>query len=179
MPIVLNGATFNNGGTVTFNGQTVKEVRFNGTTVWKAEQPYNDVTVASNYAYGGQGNWSGWRTQMSSVNYDMRGYSKLTFTFSSPLTHTWANGNGDQYECYVYVNFNGTDYNAGFKSGTMFTAGQVETWTNSVEVSLTGYTDTQLQKVNFKSAIRVKKPSSETGDKRIGADLTVTNIIAE
>ena len=37
MPIVINGTTFNNGGTAIFNGQTVKEIKFNTTTVWKAE----------------------------------------------------------------------------------------------------------------------------------------------
>ena len=37
MPIILNGTTFNNGGTVTFNGSPVKEIKFGSTTVWKAE----------------------------------------------------------------------------------------------------------------------------------------------
>ena len=37
MPIILNGVTFDNGGTCTFDSNEVKEIIFGTTTVWKAE----------------------------------------------------------------------------------------------------------------------------------------------
>lgn len=52
MPIKLNGTTFNNGGTVTFNGQTVKEIKFGTTTVWKAEEVIFDGTNPAAYTGG-------------------------------------------------------------------------------------------------------------------------------
>lgn len=65
MPIKLNGTTFNNGGTVTFNGQTVKEIKFGTTTVWKAEEVIFDGTNPAAYT-------GGWEisTEYSSQNRD-------------------------------------------------------------------------------------------------------------
>lgn len=54
MPIILNGTTFNNGGSVTFNGQTVKEIKYDTTTVWLAQQLYFPDGDLS-FATGGQG----------------------------------------------------------------------------------------------------------------------------
>lgn len=57
MPIKLNGTTFNNGGTVTFNGQTVKEIKFGTTTVWLAQSLYFPDGDLS-FATGGAGSSS-------------------------------------------------------------------------------------------------------------------------
>lgn len=67
MPIKLNGTTFNNGGTVTFNGSTVKEIKFGTTTVWKAETTiYPGATVSNLAANSGTYNNSTFLTQVSS-----------------------------------------------------------------------------------------------------------------
>ena len=100
MPIVLNGTTFNNGGTVTFNGSTVKEIKFGTTTVWKSVQYIvghegND-TVQASYS-GGNTNWYGNPLQCKGVwSVDVSGYSSLTFDLSAG--YTW------------YVNPDNPDY---------------------------------------------------------------------
>lgn len=96
MPIILNGTTFNNGGTVTFNGQTVKEVQFNGTTVWKAENVlYPGATVNHLQVNSGDYSIDDFRTRVYSgenrngttlyISVDLTDYStlKVEGTFST------------------------------------------------------------------------------------------------
>ena len=56
MSIKLNGTTFNNGGTCTFNGSTVKKIIFGTTTVWQAQY---DVLASGTYKNSYSGNYSG------------------------------------------------------------------------------------------------------------------------
>lgn len=49
MPIVLNGTTLNNGGTITFNGTSLSAVYFGNTQVWQRSVTCTDLI-----------NWYGW-----------------------------------------------------------------------------------------------------------------------
>jgi hypothetical protein len=50
MPIVLNGTTFNNGGTAKFNGTSLTEIKFGSTTVWKKQ--YSIIGSSAEYTGG-------------------------------------------------------------------------------------------------------------------------------
>lgn len=91
MPIVLNGTTFNNGGTVTFNGSTVKEIKFGSTTVWKAENVlYPGATVSNLSANSGSYSTANFNVQVSSgtntnsttlyIQVDLTDYTTITVT---------------------------------------------------------------------------------------------------
>lgn len=95
MPIILNGTTFNNGGTVTFNGSTVKEIVFGTTTVWKAETTiYPGATVSNLTANSGSYSTANFSTQVGSgtntsstvlyVPIDLTDYTTIT------VTGTWS-----------------------------------------------------------------------------------------
>jgi len=88
MPIILNGTTFNNGGTVTFNGSPVKEIIFGTTTVWKSQSETYTLNASGapssyNSGQGESDNLSSaiWRTATMTVP---SGYSKLTITAFTP-----------------------------------------------------------------------------------------------
>lgn len=69
MPIILNGITKANGGTVTFNGHSLKEVQFEGSTVWKAETYImQNGTMASGYTVTTNGALNG-NTGYKCINY--------------------------------------------------------------------------------------------------------------
>lgn len=51
MPIIFNGNTFNNGGTIYFNGTSLSSVYFGETEVWKRSVTCTDLV-----------NWNGWST---------------------------------------------------------------------------------------------------------------------
>ena len=98
MPIILNGTTFNNGGTAKFNGTNLTEIKFGSTTVWKAETVYyKDGTmsvpfsIGVNYNNAGSvSNTNGYlqvttnedTSYMSTNTIDLTGISTLIFTVS-------------------------------------------------------------------------------------------------
>lgn len=108
MPIILNGITFNNGGSVTLNGQTVKEIKFNTTTVWKAETVlYDGTTLLSGYTLtkGNNANvnglWyarpryndtGGWASQgYAVVSFNASNFNSISITYSVNCgTYGWA-----------------------------------------------------------------------------------------
>lgn len=92
MPIVLNGITKANGGTVTFNGHSLKEVQFNGSTVWKAEQALSDASVTRSGDY-----------TLSSTVWDMSEYTTLSGTFSITGGYNRWTGDGSASSAYGYV----------------------------------------------------------------------------
>lgn len=80
MPIILNGTTFNNGGTVTFNGQTVKEIKFGTTTVWKAEQTvFSGISVTTDNT-GSHSAYDSKTAYSSEYALDFSDFSTLTVT---------------------------------------------------------------------------------------------------
>lgn len=94
MPIVLNGTTFNNGGTVTFNGSTVKEIQFNGTTVWKAETPIlSSGTYASGYSGTYRGNLNG-----------NTGFNPFSYTAGSGIKYEGVLSGNNTRAGNVYIN---------------------------------------------------------------------------
>lgn len=94
MPIKLNGTTFNNGGTVTFNGQTVKEIKFGTTTVWKAETPVlSSGTYASGYSGTYRGNLNG-----------NTGYNPFSYTAGSGIKYDGGLASGNTRAGNVYIN---------------------------------------------------------------------------
>lgn len=121
MPIKLNGTTFNNGGTVTFNGQTVKEIKFGTTTVWKAETDISTQFSASDYyhpngAYQARSISSGVITLNATENtckniwtpaIALGDYSTLKFTVNVS-TSTNVSGNNANRKLYVMANASNT-----------------------------------------------------------------------
>ena len=104
MPIVLNGTTFNNGETCKFNGQTVKEVRFNGTTVWKAETPIlSEGTYADGYSGTYRGNLNG-----------NTGYNPFSYTAGSGIKYDGGLASGNTRAGNVYINqtINASNYSS-------------------------------------------------------------------
>lgn len=94
MPIILNGTTFNNGGTVTFNGSPVKEIKFNSTTVWKAETPIlSDGTFASGYSGTYRGNLNG-----------NTGYNPFSYTAGSGIKYEGALSGNNTRRGNAYIN---------------------------------------------------------------------------
>lgn len=88
MRISLNGITFNNGGTVTFNGDPVTEIKYGDVTVWKKQSDPETLTATgqpSSYNSGaGQSADlvnAPWRTATSTVP---SGYSTLKITAFEP-----------------------------------------------------------------------------------------------
>lgn len=120
MPIVLNGITKRNGGTVTFNGTPVKEVRFNGTTVWKAETDITSLFSASDY-YHPNGAYQARSKSGDTINLnatsvvckniwtpeiDLSQYNTLTFTVNVTRASQDAGNNPVRW---FYVLANGTN----------------------------------------------------------------------
>lgn len=72
MPIIFNGNTINNGGTILYNNTSLSSVKFGDTEVWKKQQTFN----------GGSVNWN----NINKNNYgylsdsmDLRGFSTIKF----------------------------------------------------------------------------------------------------
>lgn len=57
MPIVFNGNTFNNGGTIYFNGTSLSSVKFGSTEVWKRSVTCTDLVKW--YQWSKSGNCNG------------------------------------------------------------------------------------------------------------------------
>lgn len=125
MPIVLNGITKANGGTVTFNSHSLKEVQFNGSTVWKAElvlfengQFQNGVT--NTFRYGNKHSIDGIYLKIS--NYENLQRETNTVNLRSIIDLS-------QYTRLVFVKYDGgyckvglTDY-VGTYGSTTFVVG--------------------------------------------------------
>ncbi len=120
MPIILNGTTFNNGGTVTFNGSTVKEIKFGTTTVWKAETDITSLFSASDY-YHPNGAYQARSVSGDTINLnatsvscrniwtsaiDLSQYNTLTFTVNVTTASQDAGNNPVRW---FYVMANGTN----------------------------------------------------------------------
>lgn len=94
MPIKLNGATFNNGGTAKFNGTTLSKIVFNTTTVWEAETVlYNGSTLLSGYTLVKGDN--------TSTTYNGLWYAKPRYNEAG----------GYKENGYAYVAFNASNFN--------------------------------------------------------------------
>lgn len=121
MPIVLNGITKRNGGTVTFNGTSLKEVQFNGTTVWKAETDITSLFSASDY-YHPNGAYQARSKSGNTINLnatpsscrniwtpaiDLSQYNTLTFTVNVTTANQQA-GNNPVRWFYVMANASNT-----------------------------------------------------------------------
>jgi len=96
MPIKLNGTTFNNGGSCTFNGSTVKEIKFGTTTVWKAE------TVL----------WSGSAYASGYTPTYTNGYSKGTDYGDFYVQTGYGSFNNYKTWCSVVVPFNASNFSS-------------------------------------------------------------------
>ena len=171
MSIILGSTTFSDGGSCTFNGETVNEIKFGDTTVWKAETHFEDVALATLYAYGGAGT----KTKISEVDYDVSAFNTLTFSYSSPCTMSWSNSAGNSYTCKVYVDFNGTSVMVAQKSGTLYSAGSTRQFSGTAEINLGDYTTSQKESVNFKVTLKVEGDT----EKRIYTTLAVSDITAK
>lgn len=102
MPIILNGTTFNNGGTVTFNGSTVKEIKFGTTTVWKAETAIlSSGTYASGYSGTYRGNLNG-----------NTGFNPFSYTAGSGIKYDGGLSGNNTRAGNVYINqqINASDF---------------------------------------------------------------------
>lgn len=150
MPIVLNGVTFDNGGSCTFNGDEVKEIVFGTTTVWKAENslfpPETNwirkgrnasnctITGSQMIAKSSTSNTNG--RVVSTVQIDPTEYSSIVFT----VTASSKSGNAG-----VWV---GTTTNSdGVATNTNMTAYQSVSGAGTYTVSLSGLTALQYVQV--------------------------------
>lgn len=104
MPIIFNGITKANGGAVTFNGTPVKEVRFNGTTVWKAETAIlSSGTYASGYSGTYRGNLNG-----------NTGFNPFSYTAGSGIKYEGGLSGNNTRAGNVYINqqINASNFNS-------------------------------------------------------------------
>lgn len=87
MPIILNGDTINNGGTILYNGVPLSEVIFDDTQVWKKQQTFN----------GGSVNWNNINKNNSgymSDSMDLRGFSTISFNLDGYFAYSAQSGWG-------------------------------------------------------------------------------------
>lgn len=88
MPIVLNGSTLSNGGTINFNGNTnITAVYFGETQVWKKEQKFSGGSVYWN-------NINKTNTGYLSNAMDLRGFSTITFRLNGYYAWSGQSGTG-------------------------------------------------------------------------------------
>lgn len=170
MPIVLNGITKRNGGTVTYNGHSLKEVQFNGSTVWKAEQALSDASVSRSDSY-----------TLSSTVWDLSDYTSLTGTFSITGGYDRWTGDGSASGAngYAYVQLaDGTRITIPNTSYSL-TGGtsKTTTKTSTETIDLSAYTSTQRASVRY-GIYTVASWSVATGMYVIGSG-TATSVIAE
>ena len=169
MPIILDGVTLDNGGTVTFDGNPVKEIVFGTTTVWKAEQSMLDASVSRSSDY-----------TLSSTIWDLSSYTSLTATFYIHGGYgRWA-GDGSASsangEAYIQLSDNtritipGTSYTLG--GGASNTTSKTVTTT----IDLSSYTSSQRANVRF-GIHTVRTWAVATGMYVIG-DGSATDVIA-
>lgn len=132
MPIILNGTTFNNGGTVTFNGSTVKEIKFGTTTVWEAERLfYPGATVG--YLGANSGTYGAFYTNVpkGTNNNSTVAYISVNLTGvnSITITGTFQGGGGNSF-AGVWLRSQ-TEWNdSGYQRYPYYTVGQgsSDTW---------------------------------------------------
>lgn len=88
MPIILNGSTLSNGGTINFNGNTnITSVYFGSTQVWKKEQQFS----------GGSVSWNNINKSNSgylSSSMDLRGFSTITMRLNGYYAYSGLSGIG-------------------------------------------------------------------------------------
>ena len=157
MPIVLNGITKRNGGTVTFNGTPVKEVRFNGTTVWKAETAIlSSGTYASGYSGTYRGNLNG-----------NTGYVPFSYTAGSGIKYDGVVVGNNTRAGNVYINeqINASNFNTlTFKidsSSASWGSGAVG-WTsgNKLQFGLASATGSATASPTFTASQRITSGST-------------------
>ena len=167
MSIKLNGTTFNNGGTCTFNGSTVKKINFvsggTTTTVWQAQQSMSDLTASPS---GGPAVTNTTVSFTSSSYWNMTNYTSITFTISNDVeVYYWASGGtvvSQSRATYLVLN-DGTEINLNATSG-------------SKTVSLSSYTSTQRSKVYLRAKLTYNITTVTNSAYRGSA--TATNAIA-
>lgn len=148
MPIALNGTTFSNGGTATYNGTSLNEIQFSGTTVWKKETPISTVLSASGSGSVGDGS-TGSASITSSNSWDLRNATSVSFYFDTgsyniPAGPYWQATSVMYYEYLVFAD-NSTII---FASGDYGNGTQPRSGTRTVDLS--NKTSAQLASVKFR-----------------------------
>ena len=141
--------------------------------IYKAEQAYNDVQVATK-SYVGDGLTG---TQTADVSYDMRGFNALTLAYDCTVEMVWSKGNGLGSTLSIYAVFNGTERLITTTAHTLYGAGTTYTLNGNATIDLTAYTEEQKQNVDFKATLAVNEASGE--DKAKYFTVNLSNILAQ
>lgn len=162
MPIILNGTTFNNGGTAKFNGTSLSQINHGGTTVWKKETPISTTLSASGNGGVGDGS-TGSASVTSSNSWDLRDATSVTFKYNDggsniPAGPYWQASSVAYTEQLVFADGSVTTFATGdYGNGTQPRDG------TSYTVSLSGKTATQLATVKFKQSYSWVSNGQNTG----------------
>lgn len=106
MPIVLNGTTFNNGGTAKYNTTNLKEIKYGSTTVWKKEVTVTDLINYKGWSHATMNTYPGLNstneTSTCSYNTGLLVYSAspgVGYTDDGRIYQTIKLTSGHKYYC--------------------------------------------------------------------------------